>query len=237
MSSRRIFCEGPDDLSALREYIRQRYRLKPRSGGPANRVVLVDDEQDIELTIVVAGTRDKVVSEARQFTLVDGSPSTPVVSVGLCFDPDGQDELGWRGWIERAFASDGVVPGKDSWKVRGLAGDVELIPMPWEVAERVHEALDEKQVSERVAARILAATYPPRAALVERWLADVKTLDLEVNWKVAMRLWNALVDSDVSGRAFFDKVFGQNHDLRGELEQVMARSRVGLALARLCTRV
>lgn len=235
MSVRRIFCEGPDDLSALRAYVSLRYRLSAQPSAPTNQVVLVAGDGTVELTLVAAGTRQKVLSVARQLIALDDSPSRPLERVGLCFDPDDQEEPGWRSWIERTFGRDGFRRDERGWQVNGVVGPVEVLAMPWAIAEKTHAGLAERHNLERVAARILATTHPERAALVDRWLDDVVGARLPADWKVAMRLWNALVDPDTSGRAFFDRVFGQNHALRAELERVIEGSQLGVALARLCT--
>jgi hypothetical protein len=94
-----LLCEGSDDLSALREILD---RIFGFARAPSIRP---DDKRetwaqgDIVVELVLAKDRERVLSTAASL-LSSNSPSDPATSLGLCFDPNGQDEAAWRSWIE-----------------------------------------------------------------------------------------------------------------------------------------
>lgn len=51
---------------------------------------------------------------------------------------------------------------------------------------------------------------------------------------MAARFWNGLLLADVSGAAFFDKVFGQDHALGEACRRELAGSMLWRGLALLC---
>lgn len=143
MSVRRIFCEGPDDHSALRELIKRGFQreIKPSKLAQRGTSFVRAGAEDVELT--VAGDRERVLSAARDAVLKNGSPSNPVTLFGVSFNPDGDPEATWRAWIERAFQEWKPVRHSDGWRLAGPFRAVELVPLPWHTETRPHASLED----------------------------------------------------------------------------------------------
>lgn len=235
MTARRIFCEGPDDRSALRELISRGFTRKIAAlpGNTTIKGVRLTRAGAEDVELADAGSRDKVLMRARDVALESGSPSSPVRLVGLSFDPDSDDESTWRAWIERAFMSWNPQPQSGGWLLEGPFGPVELIPLPWSITSTAHASLPDKQSIERVTAQIVASVHPDLAVLVDRWLSEASSAGRVPSWKMSARFWNGLLAEDVSGPSFFDKVFGQEPTLRSALDQVLRGTLLWRGLQRL----
>ncbi|MFL5349814.1 MAG: hypothetical protein ACJ8AT_33980 [Hyalangium sp.] len=234
MSARRIFCEGPDDQAALRELISRLFQRKIEQSKLAGRGTRFTREgaEDVELT--VAGDRERVLSVSRDVVLSNGSPSNPVTLFGVSFDPDSQGEFAWREWIMRGFREWNPVPESDGWRLTGPFGDVQLVPLPWHTHASPHAALQDNQNIERLVGHILSSAHPTLAKLIDKWLGEARDAGRTPDWKMSARFWNGLVHPATSGAGFFDKIFGQDPELRAEVRNVLQGTLLWRGLERLC---
>lgn len=235
MSVRRIFCEGPDDQAALRELIKRGFQreIKPSPLSERGTLFVREGSEDVELT--VARDRERVLLLARDTVLGSGSPSNPVTLFGVSFDPDGHSEIEWRGWIENRFREWKPVRQGEGWLLTGPFGAVELVPLPWYTAVRPHASLEDSQNIERVAGRILSTVHPRLAGLIDKWLEEARAADRTPDWKMSARFWNGLVHPATSGAGFFDKIFGQDPELRDEVRKAFDGTLLWRGLERLCS--
>ena len=235
MSVRRIFCEGPDDQAALRELIKRGFQreIKPPKLSERGNSFVRNGADEIELT--VAGDRERVLSRARDTILDNGSPSNPVTLFGVSFDPDGHSEIEWRQWIENGFRKWEPVRHDEGWFLTGPFGAVELVPLPWHTAARPHPSLEDNQNIERVAGQILSTVHPRLAGLIDQWLEEAGAAGRTPEWKMSARFWNGLVHPATSGAGFFDKVFGQDPELRDEVRKALDGTLLWRGLERLCS--
>jgi hypothetical protein len=220
VTRRRILFEGPDDRSALRELLTRAFSAGRRKVQPTSekREELETPAGDV-VELVLAGSRDQVLLRAADLSTY-GSPSDPVVRVGLSFDPNGDPD--WRAWIERGLAGRSPVRTMDGdWQLVGPGGPVLLVPLPWTGGD-LHYGLPDVQNLERVAVHALAQAHAAEHALVARWLGEARGSGRTPSWKAAVRLWNALLHPDVAGAGFFDKVFGQDRSLGGQVRADLA---------------
>ncbi len=239
MSTRRIFCAGPDDRSALRELIGRggfsRTLRKPVPAEERGRTVFIKPgSEDLEITI--AGDDDRVPPVALDVVFAHGSPSEPVHLFGLSFDPEERDETAWRRAIETTFREQNPIriPGADGYALTGPFGPVTLLPLPWWDPAKAHPELTEKQCLERIAGHALATVHPNLGELVDQWLPQAREAGRPPSWKMAARFWNGLVHADASGAGFFDKVFGQDHALGEGVRRALQGSMLWRGLEQLC---
>jgi hypothetical protein len=234
MTVRRIFCEGPDDQAALRELIKRGFQREIKSPKLSQRGTLFVRDGTDEVELTVAGDRERVLSLARDTILENGSPSNPVTLFGVSFDPDGHRETEWREWIERAYQAWKPVRQGEGWLLTGPFGPVELIPLPWHTALRPHVSLEDSQNIERVAGLILSTVHPRLAGLIDKWLEEARAAGRTPDWKMSARFWNGLAHPATSGAGFFDKIFGQDPELRDEVRRALDGSLLWRGLERLC---
>ena len=78
------------------------------------------------------------------------------------------------------------------------------------------------------------AVHPPLSVLVDKWLNEAAGVGRMPSWKMAARFWNGLVLDNVSGAAFFDQVFGQDHALGESCRAALKESMLWRGLSRLC---
>src|SRR5205823_5035533 len=110
------------------------------------------------------------------------------------FDPNGDDEASWRTWIESGLRT--LVPRRAGWNYvcsRPERTDVTIIPLPWLWPSPGRYDLPDNHCLERVAIDLLSTAYEKYNLRVGRWIDELRADNVEVTWKVAARLWNALV--------------------------------------------
>lgn len=242
MSARRIFCEGPDDRSALRElntrggFGRTKDRTVSRSSTGPDRGDVFKKEGSEDLELTVAGDKERVFVRALDLAFESASPSDPLTMVGLSFDPDDEAEPRWRRRIENAFSAWAPVreTGGDGYILTGPFAPIVIVPLPWSMGAKPHAALPDKHCLERVAGHSLSTVHVPLAKLVDKWLAEARDHGRAPSWKMAARFWNGLVLAEVSGAAFFDKVFGQERSLGEACRNELAGSMLWRGLELLC---
>jgi hypothetical protein len=200
VSKRLIFCEGPDDLNALRAVaLHQRWaKPDPASSGPPlgagqERVITLQAGIDLRIEIKVPskprgapgeGKSALPLAVADELRLVrpqvDPADESYVSLVAAVFDPDEKTAADFHNELthaigERAPAwtiTAGSTPGV--WQVQREAGEqVEVRAVDWRAPGGVLDGLPEHKNLERLLCAVLAKAYPGDVPAVERWLTEI----------------------------------------------------------------
>lgn len=238
MSLRRIFCEGPDDLPPLRALIIRDFGYARSPGvrsGVERQVSLNHAVNGHDLQITVADDRNKALTRAVEAVLEYGSPSVPLDIVGLSFDPNGDDEAGWRRWLESGLARHKPTRIGDDYEVTKTTGNMaRFVPLPWHAEVPSQYGLAERSSLERLAVNACVRVHPDQHAAIERWMNELRGLGTAPNWKTAARLWNAAILPEVAGPSFFERVFSQEARLAAEMRAILVETPLWSALTRVC---
>lgn len=227
MSLRHILCEGPDDLTALRaiamhafgaQIDRQPAQRAAGAGGEARKETLRTANTRVE---VIAGRSGKsalpkeIAADLAQLPpQIEPQGEATVDIIAVVFDPDGDPEASFHREIEKNIAAHAnhwtLVPqSPGAWTATREAGEiVELVAIPWRAPGGVVDGLPDLRNLERVLCEVLARTFLPEAAIVERWLTEIQSR--KPGWKAAVHLWCALVEEKASETNIAARVLHQN---------------------------
>ncbi len=216
MTKRIVFCEGRDDLNALRA-VAQRLRWAEPAGS---------DVRDLAVALKAAdGTRIeiKVPSKARGATgegksalaraaaaelqilrpQVDPADESRVSLVAVVFDPDEKAPADFHDDLTRAireFAPAWTLTGTaGTWQAqREAAEQVEVRAVHWRAPGPVLDGLPDHVNLERLLCAVVAKAYPDDEAHVARWLTEMRARCTEAGrklptWKAAIHIWLAIV--------------------------------------------
>ena len=236
-----LFCEGPEDLAALREVILRQFAFaKPVPSLPPPIPVLVGElrrerlvKADLSLDLIIAGDRERVGRLAADLASYD-SPQDPIARIGLSFDPNGSNEPLWREWLEGSLQA--LRLSRAGWvyaaQPEGRTA-LEVVPLPWSWPGPVVYGLGDSHCLERVAVDLLGEASPVHHQRLGRWIDELRAEPgaTAPTWKTAARLWNALALPDVAGAGFYAQVFGQNPATASVLGSKLAATDLGAALA------
>lgn len=225
MSLRYILCEGPDDLTALREIAihafgaqidRQGAQRGAGAGGEARKALLCTASNRIE---IVAGRSGKsaLPKEIAAYLAqlppqIEPQGEVTVDLVAVVFDPDGDPEASFHRDIERATMATGwtLTPkSSGAWTATRQPDEViGLRAIPWRASGDVIGGLPDFRNLERVLCAVLARAYQPEAQIVERWLTEIRARS--PGWKAALHLWCALVEEKATELNVAARVLHQN---------------------------
>ena len=189
---RRVFCEGKDDVTALREILGRWFdgRMEePIRMGSRSHPVSKHGAHTIEL--VASGDRKKVFDDVARIGDYD---SSDLDGVGVCFDPDRDD---WQVLVANRL--DLIAP--DGRHVR-------VVPLPWQSDLALVELELNEENLDRIASAICARTSASWHPMVSRWATEARTAGAKVTWKTLTRLWNAILRDDTIDDGFFAQVVG-----------------------------
>jgi hypothetical protein len=227
MSLRHILCEGPDDLTALREIglhafgaqlDRQSSQRGAGAGGEARKALLRTATARVEIVAGRSGKsalpREIAADLAQLPPQIEPQGEATVDIIAVVFDPDGDPEASFHREIEKNIAAHAtgwsLVPKASSaWTATREAGEVvEIVAIPWRAPGNVIDGLPDYRNLERVLCAVLARAYQAEAAIVERWLTEIQTR--KPGWKAALHLWCALVEEKANELNVAARVLHQN---------------------------
>ena len=239
MNPRLIFCEGNDDLTALRELIvRDCARSSPdpsrRFPGDRSAQEFVDaDLPDVHLVDAKGKAKlpRRVVSE-----LTAPSPGLRFDVIGVSFDPDAVSSRAPSEWVRtNCIPKEARTEETEhGWQVMVEDRTTEVITLAWhlgDVFDRLHE--DEYNL-ERAALDVLAKGAKRQAAVVDDLLNYLQGKKIQTSWKTALKLWNAVRKPNTDGPGFLAQVFGQDPKLRVAKEALLRDTPLLAALHYIC---
>jgi hypothetical protein len=221
MSRRLIFCEGPDDLNALRAVAQLLRWATPATGGQAGAgqervVVLQAGTARVEIKVPsksrgATGEGKSALARAVAEALLElpsqiGPPDESHLSLlGVVFDPDDEQAGGFHAEIERTVheharawtLAGGGAPGL--WRAQREAGEEVLVrAVDWRAPGDVLDGLPDHRNLERLLCAVLAKAYPDDVAEVARWLDEIgaargRARRKPATWKAAIHVWLAAV--------------------------------------------
>lgn len=227
MSLRHILCEGPDDLTALREIglhafgaqlDRQGAQRGAGAGGEARKALLRTATARVE---IVAGRSGKsalpkeIAADLAQLPpQIEPQGEATVDKIAVVFDPDGDPEATFHRDIEKNVATQAkgwslASKSPGAWTATREPGEiVEVVAIPWRAPGGVVDGLPDFRNLERVLCAVLARAYQAEAEIVERWLTEIQSR--KPGWKAALHLWCALVEEKASEVNIAAKVLHQS---------------------------
>lgn len=215
-----IVCEGPEDLTALRELLSTAWGMKTQRGagslaGELRAQRMSHETCSVELR-VANGKQDLPRAVREELDRIRNAPG--ITGLGVCFDPDEQSVEEWH----REFFGYPLHPdGSGDHAV----DQIRVTPLPWDVvAQQPPPVSNPNQVTlEHLLWTALAGTHAPMKELVTRWLAELQAAPdgikgLKRNWKTAVRLCHALRMPERDVRDVASQVFGQDAALWDAVE-------------------
>jgi hypothetical protein len=210
MTLRHVLCEGPDDLTALREIALyafgaqiERAPAQVSAGGEARQAILRTGNTKTMIIVGRGGKTRLPVELAADLAQLPPQMSpqdeAAVEMIAVVFDPDGDPEETFHKEIEAKVAD--AAPGwslspegAGAWiATRGAGERVGVRAIPWRAPGGVVDGLADHRNLERVLCAVLVRAYPGEAQIVGRWLTEIHAQGRAPGWKAALHLWCALV--------------------------------------------
>jgi hypothetical protein len=216
MTRRIVLCEGPDDLTALREIAlfifhgRIEKHVMVSGAGEARKIDLRAGTVAVEI-ISSNGKRKLPGLAATTLMTLPAQMGPPddakVKRIALVFDPDESLVSAFHNDIVQAIVRQAtawtltsVAPG--AWIARRSPGErVQLLAIGWKAPGGVVDGLADHQNLDRLLCAMAAKAYPVEAQIVERWLNEVngaRQPENRAKWKAALHLYCALVEEKAS---------------------------------------
>lgn len=241
MTVRRILCEGPEDIAALREIATRHFGAKPeRGGGPSG----AGQERAVTLTLAngskVMASTAKGAKSALAPALAEfleglpplaGDPSPDRYSrVLVLFDPDAdsigtfcdglEDAVRITKWTLHPLTSGR--PGRGWWARRDPGERLLVEARAWSTTGDVLDGLADEQNLERVLCQVLARAYPDDVEWVAARLDEIRQRrDKVPRWKAAVHLWCALVDDKADELSAPARFLGQHKACKPHVRDVL----------------
>lgn len=250
---RLIFCEGPDDLNALRAIAQHlRWAQAPSRGatpgaGQARSMRLQAGEAQIEIRVPskTGGATGEGKSALARMVAAELDVLPPqmgardessVAVVGVVFDPDGETVTSFHAEVERAVRahaskwalSSAGAPGV--WRAQREASEVvEVRAVDWRAPGGVVGGLPDHMNLERLLCAVLAAAYPGEVARIERWLAELGAVRKDAGrkppgWKAAIHLWLAAVYEKADDLNAASRFLHQQSECKPHVESILAQT-------------
>jgi hypothetical protein len=245
-----VLCEGPSDITALREIGISLFGAKvlgnrPMAGaaGEPRKLFLAVQGNGVEITAVEcakSGLPEALATKLLGLPVEDrASDPNALERITVLFDPDDESP-------DKMYArlADQVSAEAKAWKLEGKPGDwvvrrnssesITLRAVPWRSPGDVVDGLPDCQNLERLICHIAASAYPEQAKIVERWLGEIPFAGNKPSWKAALHLWCALVEpkadeSNAAAKFLHQNATCQPH-VSAALEQVSLFKDLSLAL-------
>lgn len=240
MIRRRILCEGPEDVAALRALAVGHFGWSSGEGrSPSLRSLSVGEDRGYDLTQL-----DKLTVELRAISgaksqlatavgdIIDNDFGGNLTCLGVLFDPDAEHES-----VQFDALAQAIGAKAKSWQVtreataahlaqwsfaRSPDPVVALHAIPWRSAGPIVDKLDDAQHLERLECQILSNAFPALAPLVEQWVDLMRDVHgLKPSWKSAIHLWCALVDPKQSTASFAERVLHQHETCRSSAKDAL----------------
>ncbi|MFO0759367.1 MAG: hypothetical protein U0359_22935 [Byssovorax sp.] len=253
MTRRRILCEGPDDLNALRAIAQHVYKAKTtpapgKQGAGADRAAYLQIGDDVSIDIVVpskgrGGPGDGKSALPRMIAellrdlppQIGAGDESTVGLAAVVFDPDGQPIPTFYGEVERAIRAHAsgwafAPQSPGTWSALRESGErVEVRAVHWRALGGVVDNLPDVQNLERLLSSILGAAYPTGAPDIERWLTEIGEVRRAAGrkaptWKAAIHLWLALVYEKADDINAASRVLHQQDECKPHIEAVLQQT-------------
>jgi hypothetical protein len=247
---RLIFCEGPDDLNALRAIAQHlkwasapSAKAAPGAGQERSVRLQADDAQiDVRVPSKTGGATGEGKSALARMVAselhilppqVGPQDESSVALIGVVFDPDEETVASFHAEVEkavRAHASKWTLTGAGSpgvWSARREAGEVvEIRAVDWRAPGGVVDGLPDHMNLERLLCAVLALAYPSDLALIERWLAEVGEARKAAGrkptgWKAAIHVWLAAVYQNADDLNAASRFLHQQSECKPHIEAIL----------------
>jgi hypothetical protein len=219
MSRRLVYCEGQDDVTALRGIVKRAFKVSWKQDDDfpnARRSARFELGQGNVLSMVAlrpdpargsTPNRESAIQLARQDFVDGAAPDRP--RIGLCVDPDTDSLEALRAAVRARLPAEAVDTDL-GWTLDGR----ELLLLPWHVESVLFNRLPELQNLERLAIDAIRRCDPDGAGLVERWIGELgeKRGDKFRSWKAALLLFHAATEPKTTEDSFFDEIFSDRED-------------------------
>lgn len=231
-----VLCEGPEDVTAIREIATLLFDAKvqrtPTAGaaGQPRQLFLSVQGCDVEIT---AGRRGKsglpeeLATKLLGLSVDDlGTAPNALQQITVLFDPDEEP-------LDRMYTRlvDRIAAEARSWKLEGQPGDwiarrnasetVVVRAVHWRSPGSVVDGLPDCQNLERLVCYVAAKAYPQEAKIVERWLGEIHATEKKPCWKAAVHLWCALVEHKSDERNAAARFLHQNDTCRPHVREAI----------------
>ena len=227
----RVLCEGPEDLSALRELAERQWAYRLPNGLHGSGAGGVRQWRGLassgdEIMITVAGSRAQCASWPD--LILQGSADRPYSHLGVSFDPNGELEPVWRkNMFEKVWQGAPLRSTPDgcyevSVHPSGVA--VPVVPLPWSAPGPPFAGLEDAHSLDRLVAQGCAMAYPELTPMVERWIGDLRGTSRPVDHKTAAALWRAILGPRTDLQGFAARVMGQDKRIWGAVAPLIQSS-------------
>lgn len=238
--TRRVLCEGPEDISALREIAKRYFQAEsitsPTSGAGQERTAMLRTVEG-QLVRITAGTGGKSSLPANVATLLAGLPPQQgqrgddrTASVSVIFDPDDDRASTFYSDVDSTVLRDAptwqlkeITPGRFRAS-RGAAERVLIRLIHWRADNTVLNGLPDVQDLDRLLCQIAGSAYPADETLVRGWLAQIAQRPGRApKWKAAVHLWCALIEERATEVSAAARFLGQNAQCAAKAPNVLAQ--------------
>lgn len=251
MSRRVIFCEGPDDLNALRAIAQCLDWAKPVRSGPGagagqQRKIELDAGGERVEIIVPSKSRDatgegkSALARAVATTLIGLPPQAGerdedrVSVVAAVFDPDEGQPGDFHAELLRALrdhadtwtVADASAPGM--WRATRDAGEwVDVRAVHWRATGEPLDGLPDHSNLDRLLCAVAAKAYPDDVAHAARWLGEINQRRHDMRrkpatWKAAVHVWLAAVYDKADELNAASRLLHQQPECRPHVEGLLA---------------
>jgi hypothetical protein len=238
---RLVYCEGPDDIAALRELLVRFFgaSVEPTvtalpPAGRQRKQCLRIGAQLLELHAVPEAKSGLWCAAAK---LLGGLPRVKMTDdpdgigrIWVVYDPDGQGADAFCRAIAPAFEKHAsqwkLTPGgRADWVAERDPGErVSLAAIAWRAPDGVVDGLADTQSLDRLVCAVAARAFPEESRVVHRWLDELTASGKRPGWKAALHLWCAVVEQKANEDTAAVRFLGQNRlceaHARGALEEV-----------------
>src|SRR3989442_925264 len=180
---------------------------RPRSGAGEN-LFRLESPTGIPIFLHSVGGKAQLPTATRLRLRTERLADNDVL--GICFDPDAQDEAAWRQAIEQRITAVGFSPQRFGWHYAagGAPDALRVVPFPWHSpSERIPKKLPNTQSLYRTTAQGLALAFPRRARLINRWTRKAWRCGTPPDWKTVCWFWMAAWHPETECDHFFRHAF------------------------------
>jgi hypothetical protein len=250
---RLVFCEGPDDLNALRAIAQHLRWAQASSAGSAPgagqarsaRLLAGDVQVEIRVPSKTGGATGEGKSALARMVAdelhilppqVGPRDESSVALVGVVFDPDDEAVSSFHAEVEKAVRLRAVkwtligVGAPGVWRAQREAGElVEIRAVDWRAPGGVVDGLPDHMNLERLLCAVLAAAYPKDLEPIERWLAEIGEARTAAGrkpagWKAAIHVWLAAVYEKADDLNAASRFLHQQSECKPHIEPILAQT-------------
>lgn len=231
---RLVLVEGPDDVAALIEIGRRKFRAGQGGAPTAPRLERTSQLRLGDVTIALRSAPsgkdslpEAVTKAFEQLPPQVAGDEARHDRLAFVFDPDGDAPDAFVDRVHTALS--GLASVASPWEVTREAPErwllrrageeaVALRGIAWRADGPTLGGLDDFQNLERLLCRVLGSAYPDLEPKVATWLGEIRAVrgpTKALKWKAAVLLWAALVDEAATSDAGIASRFLGQHKFPG----------------------